>query len=133
MDLGQNIVKRIKNFKLPSRNQSIFLLSAGAIASLLIYDKHQITEIQNELKRKASFIANESAPWNEKPRKLKIFLDSTYWPNYWFTDFAKPIFDAAAIDFEIIEGSFNFNRKASFRHYQECPESNLGCQKPTKF
>ena len=103
-NIGQNIIRRIKGFKLPSRNQSIFLGTAGTIASLLIYDHQSVTAIQADLMVQASKIANEPAAWNSKSRKIKVFFDSTYWPQYWFNDFAKPILDAGAIDYEIIEG-----------------------------
>lgn len=109
MDFGPKLVNRIKNFKLPTRNQSIFLGTAGTIGGLLFFDQNSVAAIQDDLKRQASIIANEPAAWNERPRKVKVFFDSSYWPTYWFNEFAKPVLDAGAIDYEIIEGIIQIN------------------------
>ena len=53
--------------------------------------------------KKASVIADTPAEWNEPSRCVKVILESTSWSKYWFDEFVKPVFDAGALDYELVD------------------------------
>lgn len=94
---------RIRNFKLPSRNTSIFLGTVGTIIGSIMYDKYQVKAVQADLKKRAALIGDKPAQWNSKTRKVMVYLDSTSWSRYWFANFVKPVFDAGALDYILVD------------------------------
>ncbi|KAI8894899.1 inner membrane protein import complex subunit Tim54-domain-containing protein [Globomyces pollinis-pini] len=89
--------------KPPSRNMSIFWTSVGAIVGLRIYDQNAKDRVIQDFTSKASQAANQIAPWNDRPRKVVVFLEPTGWSKYWFEEFVKPVFDAGALDYDLID------------------------------
>jgi hypothetical protein len=41
--------------------------------------------------------------WNAPTKKVIVLLESTSWSRFWFEEFVKPIFDAGALDYELVE------------------------------
>ncbi|KAJ3341481.1 mitochondrial import inner membrane translocase subunit tim54, partial [Kappamyces sp. JEL0680] len=97
-----SITAKAKSY-IPSRNWSIFFISVGGTVGLFVYDKRQVKSIQRELAEKAAAIASQPTDWNTPNRKVKVFVEPTSWSPYWFEEMAKPIFDAGAVDYQVIE------------------------------
>ncbi|KAG7191457.1 mitochondrial import inner membrane translocase subunit tim54 [Scheffersomyces spartinae] len=100
----------IKRLALPSRNWMIFWSIVGAIGGGIAYDKHQ--QKQARMKYTAQVQSLSTVPYevNRLPRKLTIFIAPP--PNDFlatsvliFLKFIKPVFNAAAVDFDIFTES----------------------------
>ncbi|KAI9890723.1 MAG: mitochondrial import inner membrane translocase subunit tim54 [Vezdaea aestivalis] len=99
----------LPRWKLPSRNWMIFLSITGAITSLSLYDRREKRKNQEKWCKVVSHIAREPMSTKDMPRKLSIFLsappaDGLRASREHFREYVKPILNAAAIDWEIIEG-----------------------------
>ncbi|TPX63287.1 hypothetical protein SpCBS45565_g06714 [Spizellomyces sp. 'palustris'] len=89
--------------RLPSRNWCIFLGTTSTITGLAIYDKYHLRNVRKELDQKAAILANEPMQTWEVPRKVKVYVAPTHWARYWFKQYIKPVFDSAALDYEVVE------------------------------
>ncbi|KAI8823596.1 mitochondrial import inner membrane translocase subunit Tim54 [Fimicolochytrium jonesii] len=89
--------------RLPSRNWSIFWGVTGGLTGLGFYDKYHLKQVREDLSSRASVLATQHMPTWEVPRKVKVFVAPTHWARYWFKEYVKPVFDAAALDYEVIE------------------------------
>ncbi|KAI9012899.1 inner membrane protein import complex subunit Tim54-domain-containing protein [Gaertneriomyces semiglobifer] len=89
--------------KLPSRNWLIFLGTTSTIGSLALYDKYNLRQVRAELEEQAAQIAKEPLKTFEPVRKVHVYVAPTHWARYWFKQYVKPVFDAAALDYEVVE------------------------------
>ncbi|KAJ7578475.1 inner membrane protein import complex subunit Tim54-domain-containing protein [Mycena floridula] len=100
-----------KRPKLPSRNWLIFLGVTSTIAGSYIYDRQQCKRIKQEYIDKVKHFAEELPPDHfTLPRKVKVY--ACKWPGdedfeqgvKYFKKYVKPIFVAAAVDYDIFNG-----------------------------
>ncbi|KAJ3045674.1 mitochondrial import inner membrane translocase subunit tim54 [Rhizophlyctis rosea] len=89
--------------KLPSRNWLIFIGVTSTIAALASYDRWRLSQIRAELAERADVLAKEKLPTTEMPRKVRVYLAHSQWAKWWFEQYVKPVFDAAALDYDIIQ------------------------------
>ncbi|KAJ3090560.1 mitochondrial import inner membrane translocase subunit tim54 [Quaeritorhiza haematococci] len=91
------------NFKLPSRNWLIFWGVTGTLTSLAVYDKQELKKVRSKYCERVSHLALEPMKTDETPRKVVVFLAPSQYARYTFKEYVKPVFDAAALDYEFIE------------------------------
>ncbi|KAI3619311.1 mitochondrial import inner membrane translocase subunit tim54 [Moniliophthora roreri] len=100
-----------KRPKLPSRNWLIFWTITGSITGYYIYDRRQCKQIKAEYVEKVKYLSEESSPDHlASPRKVTVY--GARWPGdedwdqciRYFRKYVKPIFVAAAIDYEMVVG-----------------------------
>ncbi|CAG7849237.1 Mitochondrial import inner membrane translocase subunit TIM54 [Serendipita indica DSM 11827] len=100
-----------KRPKLPSRNWLIFIGVVGSLATLYVDDRRKCKQIREEYISKVRHLAEEPLGNAEWGRKVKVY--SCRYPEdqdhertmKYFKKYVKPIFVAAAIDFDIINGN----------------------------
>ena len=95
--------------KLPSRNWTIFLTITGSWAAAVYYDRHQVKLIKQKYIDLVSHLADEPLSPTSLPRKITVFLaappgDSITPAREHFRDYVKPVLNAAAVDFDVVEG-----------------------------
>ncbi|RKP28058.1 inner membrane protein import complex subunit Tim54-domain-containing protein [Syncephalis pseudoplumigaleata] len=94
--------------KLPSPKASAFLATVGTLVGLKVYDKHECQTIQARLKEQARVKADEPMAVTEKPRRVEVYFvpppgDGLYKPVEYFERWVKPIWDAAAMEYDLIK------------------------------
>ncbi|KAL1923431.1 uncharacterized protein VTP21DRAFT_8411 [Calcarisporiella thermophila] len=94
----------------PSKTTSAFLLVSATVAGLIYRDKHLSKQVHERLAARVEHLAREPLGPYEMPRKVVVYLaeppgDGIYKSRRWFREYIKPIFVAAALDYEIKEGS----------------------------
>ncbi|KAI8926220.1 mitochondrial import inner membrane translocase subunit Tim54, partial [Entophlyctis helioformis] len=99
----------------PSRNMLIFFTTAAAVAGLAAYDKWQVSRIRQSIADRAAVLANQPMDPNDLPRKVTVFIEPTYWARYWFKEYVKPVFDAAALDYDLVEPKHTAMVRSSVR------------------
>ncbi|KAL2914194.1 mitochondrial import inner membrane translocase subunit tim54 [Polyrhizophydium stewartii] len=102
-------------FKLPSRNWLIFWSVTASIAGLAAFDKWQLRRVRRELAERASVVAEQPLSPDELPRKVVVYIEPTHWARYWFKEYVKPVFDAAALDYDLVEPSHTAKIQAAAR------------------
>ncbi|KAH6569250.1 hypothetical protein BASA61_005888 [Batrachochytrium salamandrivorans] len=90
-------------FRLPSRNWTIFWTVTASIAGLAAYDKWQLHCVRQSLANRANSIAILPMEPHVLPRKVIVYIEPTHWARYWFKEYIKPVFDAAALDYDLVE------------------------------
>ncbi|KAJ3010031.1 mitochondrial import inner membrane translocase subunit tim54 [Thoreauomyces humboldtii] len=98
MSLAAAIRKRM-----PSRNWSIFLGGSSILGGLAAYDKYHLDAVRTDLQNRASVLANEVMLPRDTARKIRVYVAPTHWSRYWFKQYIKPVFDAAALDYDVVE------------------------------
>ncbi|KAI5839882.1 mitochondrial import inner membrane translocase subunit Tim54 [Morchella snyderi] len=105
--------------KLPSRNWLIFFGITGTFAAIVYHDRREQKRIQALWCSRVSHLALEPLGPLELPRKVTVYLSappgsgSDIRPaQEHYRDFVKPIFTAAALDVEFVEG----RRTGELRH-----------------
>eukprot|EP00158_Paraphelidium_tribonemae_P000902 Partr_v1_DN23645_c0_g1_i1_m19079 putative mitochondrial import inner membrane translocase subunit TIM54 len=93
----------------PSRGQLIFISTSASIAGLLGYDRDQCRKIRAHHVERASTVALQPMALEERPRHLTVFLsassrDDGYKYKRAFEQYVKPVWDAAALDYEVLPG-----------------------------
>ncbi|KAF9265701.1 mitochondrial import inner membrane translocase subunit TIM54 [Marasmius fiardii PR-910] len=99
-----------KRPKLPSRNWLIFLSVTSTITGYYIYDRRQCKQIRQEYVEKVKHLSEATDDHLSWPRKVTVY--AARWPGdedwdqcmRYFRKYVKPIFVAAAIDYEMITG-----------------------------
>jgi import inner membrane translocase subunit TIM54 len=95
--------------KLPSRNWTIFLTLCTAIGGSVYYDRHHTNKTKQKWINLVSHLAERPLAPMELPRKVTIYLcappgDSLQVAREHFRDYIKPVLNAAAVDFDVVEG-----------------------------
>ncbi|KAF9067191.1 inner membrane protein import complex subunit Tim54-domain-containing protein [Rhodocollybia butyracea] len=108
----------LKRPRLPSRNWLIFLSVTSSIIGAYVYDRRQCRKLREDYIERVKTLGEEYA-WNNSttqdahlawPRKLTVY--GARWPGdedydqtmRYFRRFIKPIFVAAAIDYDMVSG-----------------------------
>ncbi|PVG04098.1 hypothetical protein CPB86DRAFT_803660 [Serendipita vermifera] len=100
-----------KRPKLPSRNWLIFLSAVTALTALYVDDQRKCRKIREEYAAKVRHLAEEPLGSMDWGRKVTVY--SCRYPEdhdhersmKYFKRYVKPVFVAAALDFEIINGN----------------------------
>lgn len=95
--------------KLPSRNWLIFLSLVGGITGAITYDKRERKRIQAEWCDRVSALSRQPLPVDKLPRRITVVLgtfpgDSIVHTREYFHEYVKPILNAAAMDWDVVEG-----------------------------
>ncbi|KAG9291087.1 hypothetical protein G9A89_012959 [Geosiphon pyriformis] len=96
--------------RLPSKKLSAFLGVCTAFGGLLYRDRYLSTLGQERVEKKVAHIAKEPLGVHELPRKVTVYLappggDGIHKTRVHFREYVKPVLVAAAIDYEIVEGT----------------------------
>ncbi|CCX30117.1 Similar to Mitochondrial import inner membrane translocase subunit tim54; acc. no. Q2UJY4 [Pyronema omphalodes CBS 100304] len=95
--------------KLPSRNWTVFLTLCTAIGGSVYYDRHHTNKTKQKWINLVSHLAERPLAPMELPRKVTVYLcappgDSLQVAREHFRDYIKPVLNAAAVDFDVVEG-----------------------------
>ena len=80
-----------------------FLAVTTTLGGLYSYDRYRLQVVQASLKERAKLLADQTLAVHLLPRKVVVFIEPSHWARYWFKEFVKPVFDAAALDYDLVE------------------------------
>ncbi|KAF9406440.1 mitochondrial import inner membrane translocase subunit tim54 [Podila epigama] len=94
--------------KLPSRGWMIFWATVGTLGGLVTRDHYLTVAAKKRVSDKVDVLAKQSCGVQEMPRKVTVYLtappgDGIHKTRHYFKQFVKPVFDAAALDYEVRE------------------------------
>ncbi|KAJ1980016.1 mitochondrial import inner membrane translocase subunit tim54 [Dimargaris verticillata] len=97
-------------FKLPSPKTTAVVSVLGGLVGLKKYDNYKCDQIRDAFKREAQVKAQEPLGPFDMPSKVVVYLtpppgDGIHKSRIFFREYVKPIFDAAALDYDVVEGS----------------------------
>ncbi|KAF9903919.1 mitochondrial import inner membrane translocase subunit tim54 [Linnemannia zychae] len=95
--------------KLPSRGWMIFWTTVGTIGGLVVRDHYLTVAAKKRVADKVDVLAKQSCGVQDMPRKVTVYItappgDGIHKTRHYFKAFVKPVFDAAAVDYEVKEG-----------------------------
>ncbi|KAF9281726.1 mitochondrial import inner membrane translocase subunit tim54 [Mortierella alpina] len=95
--------------KLPSRGWLIFWSIAGTIGGLVTRDHYLTVDAKKRVADKVDILAKQTCGVQDMPRKVTVYMtappgDGIHKTRHYFKQFIKPVFDAAAVDYEVREG-----------------------------
>ncbi|KAF9189558.1 mitochondrial import inner membrane translocase subunit tim54 [Haplosporangium sp. Z 767] len=95
--------------KLPSRGWMIFWGTIGTIGGLVYRDHLLTVEAKKRVAAKVDVLAKQTCGVQDMPRKVTVYImappgDGIHKTRHYFKQFIKPVFDAAALDYEVKEG-----------------------------
>ncbi|KAF9131223.1 mitochondrial import inner membrane translocase subunit tim54 [Mortierella sp. 14UC] len=95
--------------KLPSRGWMIFWTTFGTIGGLVVRDHYLTVAAKKRVAEKVDILAKQSCGVQDMPRKVTVYItappgDGIHKTRHYFKAFVKPVFDAAAVDYEVKEG-----------------------------
>ncbi|KAF8940603.1 mitochondrial import inner membrane translocase subunit tim54 [Dissophora ornata] len=94
--------------KLPSRGWMIFWGTVGTIGALVTRDHYLTVDAKKRVADKVDILAKQTCGVQEMPRKVTVYImpppgDGIHKTRHYFKQFVKPVFDAAALDYEVRE------------------------------
>ncbi|KAF9334466.1 mitochondrial import inner membrane translocase subunit tim54 [Podila minutissima] len=95
--------------RLPSRGWMIFWGTVGTLGGLVTRDHYLTVAAKKRVADKVDVLAKQSCGVQDMPRKVTVYLtappgDGIHKTRHYFKQFIKPVFDAAALDYEVREG-----------------------------
>ncbi|KAG0050262.1 mitochondrial import inner membrane translocase subunit tim54 [Gryganskiella cystojenkinii] len=95
--------------KLPSKGWMIFWGITGTIGGLVTRDHYLTVDAKKRVADKVDVLAKQPCGVQDMPRKVTVYItsppgDGIHKTRHYFKQFVKPVFDAAAIDYEVREG-----------------------------
>ncbi|KAG0037014.1 mitochondrial import inner membrane translocase subunit tim54 [Podila clonocystis] len=95
--------------RLPSRGWMIFWATVGTLGGLVTRDHYLTVAAKKRVTDKVDVLAKQSCGVQDMPRKVTVYLtappgDGIHKTRHYFKQFVKPVFDAAALDYEVREG-----------------------------
>ncbi|KAJ1970191.1 mitochondrial import inner membrane translocase subunit tim54 [Dispira parvispora] len=95
-------------FKIPSPKLTAFVAVVGGLLGLKKYDRYQSDQVRAQLQAQAKVMADEPLDPFDMPSKVVVYLspppgDGIHKSRIFFRDYVKPIFDAAALDYDVVE------------------------------
>ncbi|KAJ1653858.1 mitochondrial import inner membrane translocase subunit tim54 [Dispira simplex] len=95
-------------FKIPSPKLTAFVAVVGSLVGLKKYDRYQSDQVRAQLQAQAKVKADEPLDPFDMPSKVVVYLspppgDGIHKSRIFFRDYVKPIFDAAALDYDVVE------------------------------
>eukprot|EP00842_Homolaphlyctis_polyrhiza_P000239 jgi/Hompol1/1215/HPOL_001057-RA len=91
--------------KLPSRGWLLFGAVVTVAGTALAYDKHQLEQQRKQLRERALAVGTQPLAVDALARRLVVVVEPTHWARYWVRQYVKPVLDAAAIDYVVVEPS----------------------------
>ncbi|KAF9996356.1 mitochondrial import inner membrane translocase subunit tim54 [Entomortierella chlamydospora] len=96
--------------KLPSRGWMIFWGTVGTLGGLVVRDHYLTVDAKKRVADKVDVLSKQSCGVQEMPRKVTVYImpppgDGIHKTRHYFKQFVKPVFDAAAMDYEVREAS----------------------------
>ncbi|KAG0244604.1 mitochondrial import inner membrane translocase subunit Tim54 [Mortierella sp. GBAus27b] len=96
--------------KLPSRGWMIFWGTVGTIGALVYRDHLLTVAAKKRVVDKVDILAKQTCGTQDMPRKVTVYImpppgDGIHKTRHYFRQFVKPVLDAAAVDYEVKEGS----------------------------
>ncbi|KAI9164306.1 mitochondrial import inner membrane translocase subunit tim54 [Blastocladiella emersonii ATCC 22665] len=113
---------KLRNIKPPSRGVVIFTTVVGTFFGLVYRDRRLTEQVHEELRLRAAELANQPLASTDRVRKVAVYLmrphpdDSIRTSRQIFAKYIKPVFDAAALDYDLVEA---FEPGAVARHTQQ--------------
>ncbi len=100
---------RIHTWKMPSRNWSIFWGVVASFGGMLAYDRYEKKKVLEKYKKRVCHLADEPLQPLQMPRRVMVYMSAPPGDGIWavrepFVEYVKPILNAAAIDYKVIEG-----------------------------
>ncbi|KAG5438034.1 hypothetical protein PCANB_000381 [Pneumocystis canis] len=100
----------IRGLKRPPKTLVICSLTFFLFSGLIIYDKKEKKRIIEKYCDRVKFLARQPMNPLDLPRKVMIYLSSPPGNDLWvsrtyFQEYIRPILQAAAVDYEIVEGN----------------------------
>ncbi|KAJ3334392.1 mitochondrial import inner membrane translocase subunit tim54 [Blyttiomyces sp. JEL0837] len=77
----------------------------------------ELKKVRKDLADRASTIANQPLHFHQRARKVRVYLAPDQWSEDWFRNYAKPVFDAGALDYELINPERHGEVRSSVRDY----------------
>ncbi|KAF9962755.1 mitochondrial import inner membrane translocase subunit tim54 [Mortierella alpina] len=95
--------------KLPSRGWMIFWSITGTIGGLVTRDHYLTVDAKKRVADRVDILAKQTCGVQDMPRKVTVYMtappgDGIHKTRHYFKQFIKPVFDAAAVDYEVREG-----------------------------
>ncbi|KAG0368954.1 mitochondrial import inner membrane translocase subunit tim54 [Mortierella sp. AD032] len=95
--------------RLPSRGWMIFWTTFGTIGGLVVRDHYLTVAAKKRVADRVDILAKQSCGVQDMPRKVTVYItappgDGIHKTRHYFKAFVKPVFDAAAVDYEVKEG-----------------------------
>ncbi|KAG0345649.1 mitochondrial import inner membrane translocase subunit tim54 [Podila minutissima] len=95
--------------RLPSRGWMIFWGTVGTLGGLVTRDHYLTVAAKKRVADKVDVLAKQSCGVQDMPRKVTVYLtappgDGIHKTRHYFKQYIKPVFDAAALDYEVREG-----------------------------
>jgi import inner membrane translocase subunit TIM54 len=124
MSSPTSLLQSVKS-KLPSPKAAAFWATVATLVGLKVYDKQECKRIQAELCKRAQVKAEELLPVTEKPKRVEVYLmpppgDGLYKSVDYFEKWVKPIWDAAAMEYDVIKcrhiGEAHHRARESIKH-----------------
>lgn len=87
----------------------IFWTTFGTIGGLVVRDHYLTVDAKKRVADKVDVLAKQSCGVQDMPRKVTVYItappgDGIHKTRHYFKAFVKPVFDAAALDYEVKEG-----------------------------
>ncbi|KAH7057689.1 mitochondrial import inner membrane translocase subunit Tim54 [Linnemannia elongata] len=87
----------------------IFWTTFGTIGGLVVRDHYLTVAAKKRVADKVDVLAKQSCGVQDMPRKVTVYItappgDGIHKTRHYFKAFVKPVFDAAAVDYEVKEG-----------------------------
>ncbi|KAF9581244.1 mitochondrial import inner membrane translocase subunit tim54 [Lunasporangiospora selenospora] len=95
--------------KLPGRGWMIFWGVVGTIGGLVTRDHYLTVAAKKRVSDRVDVLAKQTCGVQDMPRKVTVYImpppgDGIHKTRHYFRQFVKPVFDAAALDYEVREG-----------------------------
>ncbi|KAG0198815.1 mitochondrial import inner membrane translocase subunit tim54 [Mortierella sp. GBA30] len=95
--------------KLPSRGWMIFWGITGTLGGLITRDHYLTLDAKKRVADKVDVLAKQTCGVQDMPRKVTVYMmappgDGIHKTRHYFKQYIKPVFDAAAVDYEVREG-----------------------------
>ncbi|KAF9358657.1 mitochondrial import inner membrane translocase subunit tim54 [Mortierella sp. AD094] len=94
--------------KLPGRGWMIFWGTVGTIGGLVVRDHYLTVDAKKRVADKVDVLSKQTCGVQDMPRKVTVYImpppgDGIHKTRHYFKQFVKPVFDAAAVDYEVRE------------------------------
>ncbi|CAG8441504.1 3100_t:CDS:2 [Funneliformis mosseae] len=104
------MASKFKLPKLPSKKVLGFFGTCAGIISLIYRDNKLSDEFKSRVEKKVSHLALEPLNVHDLPRKVTVYLarplgDDIYKTKIHFREYVKPVLNAAALEYDIVEGT----------------------------